>query len=191
MKPPELPKLLWIDIETGGLCPKTHPLFEVGMVLTDSDLTPMVSFHCLVKDNIPDHLMTYFCEDMHGKNGLLAQLREQDIRLSPTEMEEAMCAHLETWKAMFNDGHQLIPAGLNVNFDLSFLFERAPEIQKHLSYRTFDLSTLRHFYGTPPYEVIKHRSISDVHAEIRAAKHYLNLRNQSWITRLWNAIRRR
>ncbi len=134
--------LLWIDFETTGIDRGRSLPLEVGMECTD--VLGGQSYGSLTRIIRPDGLdlldMSPVAFSMHTDNGLLFELlngshRRDGVGVVANAVEE----YLDSLSQRFT----LIPAGTNVDFDIAFLRRMNLEPAAWLSYRKFDLTTMR------------------------------------------------
>ena len=135
--------LLWVDFETTGTDREVDEPLEVGLECTDVlGETSYGSYHHVIR---PVELSLYDLSpltfSMHSDNGLLFELvggsPRDDARRT---VENAVGEFVESLAQRFT----LVPAGTNVDFDLAFLNRMGVDMGL-LSYRKFDLTTLRHY----------------------------------------------
>lgn len=163
------PNLLWIDLETTGLDTSIVEILEMGVVITDHDLTVLYAEAWRVLDwhtHEPDE----YVKRMHTENGLWESRKESVIPLA--HVQEAIIAAIEQYGAK---GSPL--CGSTVSYDRAVLKAHASPILDHCSYRNVDVSTLKELaarWGYPPAPEGKkaHRALSDCLDSIAALSHY-------------------
>lgn len=136
--------LLWVDVETTGVDRDLDELLEVGMRCTSVDatetygtLTRLVKPQCLTLDDF-----TPVSFSMHCDSGLLpALLDSEPSRVNRKAVTDAILEFLDSLAQRFT----LVPAGTNVDFDIDFLKRLNLNPDAWLSYRKFDLTTLRRY----------------------------------------------
>ena len=136
--------LLWVDVETTGVDRDLDELLEVGMRCTSVDatetygtLTRLVKPQCLTLDDF-----TPVSFSMHCDSGLLYALVDSDpSRINRKAVADAILEFLDSLAQRFT----LVPAGTNVDFDIDFLKRLDLNPDRWLSYRKFDLTTLRRY----------------------------------------------
>ena len=97
---------------------------------------------------------------MHTDNGLLFELLNSSDR---NDCVAAVASAVEEYLDSLSQRFTLVPAGTNVDFDIDFLKRLGLDPDRWLSYRKFDLTTLRRyltFLDCPedPYEGIVART---------------------------------
>ncbi len=163
-------RLMWIDLETTGLDPKTDQILEVACVITDENLVEIAQCEWVVR---PERAV---CVDsvvlaMHTKNGLFAAIADNrgcnldDVAVSLAD---------------FIDHHEIrgkaLIAGSTPQFDKSFLAVHMPAVFEFFNHRVFDVSTLkaaaRMWGGWPEKDLMPaaHRAMSDILYSIEEAK---------------------
>lgn len=178
--------LLWIDFETTGVDRRKSLPLEIGMECTD--MLGEQKFGSLSRIIRPDRLdllsMSPVAFSMHTDNGLLFELMGGSVRNdSMVVVANAVEEYLDSLSQRFT----LVPAGTNVDFDIDFLkrLDLAPD--RWLSYRKFDLTTLRRYltfldcpedpYGTHSGT---HRVRDCIRRDINDYKWYRKLLKGAW-----------
>lgn len=136
--------LLWLDFETTGTDRNDSLPLEVGMECTDVlGEHSYGSLHSIIRPDYLDLLgMSPIAFSMHTDNGLLFELLNGSDRNDCVEaVANAVEEHLESLSQRF----ALVPAGTNVDFDIDFLKRLDMNPDRWLSYRKFDLTTLRRY----------------------------------------------
>jgi len=186
--------LLWADAEMTGLDPKTDLILEVSLmpttrtgVILDDPVTFLINSKQRWFQDAIDR-MPEVVQEMHTKSGLFDDLR--DDRLPKYRYSEARAAILELiagWGNALEEypGQKFRLAGASVQFDKSFLDlhffnnamavgttseEAQKDVQKRMSHRILDVSTLKYFFpqaikedpGYPKFEGPVHRAKDDM-----------------------------
>lgn len=135
--------LLWLDFETTGTDRLADLPLEVGMECTDVlGERSYGALHRIIRPSGLDLLdMSSVAFSMHTDNGLLFELLNGSER---NDGENAVANAVEEFIASLAQRFTLVPAGTNVDFDMMFL-ERLTGDVGMLSYRKFDLTTLRRY----------------------------------------------
>jgi oligoribonuclease len=157
---------LWIDLETTGLDPDNDRIIETGWMLSSSiqQLTPPQSV-LITPDKIAWELMQQdlFVQTMHTQNDLLKDMES----FGTIVVEDAEDQILEDLAKYPDD--LFILAGASVHFDRGFIRNWMPRLDRKLSHRHLDVSTLRmffddsgfHSYGEKMRPTV-HRALEDV-----------------------------
>ncbi len=169
-------RLVWIDCEMTGLDLAVDELVEVAVVITDYDLVPVdPGFNIVIKpdqsawDNMGD-----FVRDMHTKSGLIEEI---PLGKSLAEAEYEVLEYI----LKFVPGEQTAPlAGNTIGTDRMFLAKFMPRVDKHLHYRSIDVSSIkelsRHWfprvYFNTPAKNGGHRALADILESIRELEYY-------------------
>ncbi|AKV55095.1 Oligoribonuclease (3'-_5' exoribonuclease) [Bifidobacterium actinocoloniiforme DSM 22766] len=133
-------RLLWIDIETGGLDPLTNPILEVEMRITDlrGSSETLDSDHWIVDpEGGKASTIDPWALEHHSRNGLLDAVRTEGMSRAGTM--GSIYGFLGTYSKDF----VLHPAGSSVHFDLDFLTTQHQLIPGLLSHQWLDITSLR------------------------------------------------
>ena len=169
-------RLVWIDCEMTGLDLSVDELVEVAVVITDYDLVPVdPGFNIVIKpdqsawDNMGD-----FVREMHTHSGLIEEIP------NGKSLAEAEYEVLE-YILKFVPAEQSAPlAGNTIGTDRAFLAKFMPRVDKHLHYRSVDVSSIkelsRHWfprvYFNTPAKNGGHRALADILESIRELEYY-------------------
>ncbi len=158
---------LWIDLETTGLDPDNDRIIEVGWMLTEHHhvVEPAQSV-LITPDKTAWELMQQdlFVQTMHTENGLL-----KDMEMFGTVLvEDAEDQILEDIEKHYPEG-LLTLAGASVHFDRGFIRNWMLRLDRKLSHRHMDVSTLRMFFDSQGFysygektRPTVHRALEDV-----------------------------
>lgn len=179
--------IVWVDTETTGLDPEHGNLLEVALIVTSDDLEEVAARSVIVRPIAPlgfdawrEHLDP-FIQDMHGKNGLL-----DDIRAGAGLRPGVAAEDLHRWALAQGHGFDLkkVPlAGSTVGFDRAWLKKHMPALESLFSYRSIDVSSITELvrrwasaiYEDRPKadpEKIAHRALPDVRESISILRYY-------------------
>lgn len=168
--------LVFLDLETTGLDPKTSRILEVAAAHVDeSTFQPVngISFACAPNPGIvvcPPGTVPY---EMHTRNGLLQEIADGKA-LNPSDAIQAICGWLAGLPRNEDGLHTL--AGNSVHFDLAFLKNEWAPAAAMFSHRLLDVTALKlaRKYAVLPECPIhagdKHRAQGDVMASIAQAR---------------------
>ena len=182
--------LAWIDLESSGLGEYSHPILEVGMILTKADapFEELDSYEAVV---LPDETkfsswrseMNTTVTRMHTKNGLLSDLR-QDLAKPIEQVQAEMIAVI----APVGRPHSFMLAGSGVgHFDRKFIDAQLPEFSKWLQYPCLDVGVWRRgiefagrsdlvaFGETFTTQGKPHRGLADVRDHLNEWRSYATL----------------
>lgn len=171
--------LVWVDLETTGLDPKTDAILEVACVVTDGALRDLAAGFSTVTDaarGIAFSSLHPKVQEMHLGTGLWAE-----SLASKLSGVDAGVALLEYLRANIPLGSRPELAGSSVHFDRSFLAEHWPAVLKLLHYRNLDASSIREaarrfwpsvYAEDPGHGVIPHRAMADIRGSIEIARFY-------------------
>lgn len=147
--------LLWIDFETTGVDRRKSLPLEIGMECTD--MLGEQKFGSLSRIIRPDRLdllsMSPVAFSMHTDNGLLFELMGGSVR---NDSMVVVANAVEEFLDSLSQRSSLVPAGTNVDFDLDFLRRLNLNPDVWLTYRKYDMATIRRLVtvlGAPdPYQ---------------------------------------
>lgn len=173
--------IYWTDVETNGLDPEENVLLEVAILVTDLDLNVLddEGFHSVIH-YYPDEieaikeLTVPYVLDMHTKTGLWDKLhRGTDLEIVDGELLEYMKSFSTTPRLNRIGGN-------SITLDRNFMNRYLPHSFGHLSYRSWDVSTLagmvEHRKGLKHEKKSTHEAMSDIRESIDELRF------------LWNAI---
>lgn len=128
--------LIVVDVETSGLCPKTHSLLEVAFVPVDGRVQPISGFVCPNKKDAP--------VDWQETASAMFSARFDDWTVKAIPYDAAY-QRLNKWFGDFGVDRPVMLIGHNVGFDMSFLKQLAfqdGDLPHNVSHRCIDTHTL-------------------------------------------------
>lgn len=170
--------LVWLDLETTGLCPYDGAVLEAGVIVTDMELNEVArkawTFQYDRDDVLP--MMDDYVLNMHLSSGLLKQVwgtrrcEENDhefhkrLSLKNDQTWKAICSFIT---AKTGKPKNTYLAGSSVYFDRKWLeAENAPaKLVKLVSHRMVDVSTFKVAFPdllTQPEGGPAHRALDDL-----------------------------
>jgi oligoribonuclease len=171
--------LIFLDIETTGLDPIEDMVLEVAAVRVSSQLEPQDGFHAVISPmksgvGIDWPQLSTTVQEMHGKNGLRAELEAGGGH-------DFMTAYngLREWLERQGPAPHTL-AGDSVHFDYGFLKIEMPHVAALFSHRLLDVSAFqvaREFVGLPACDIVgaaKHRATDDVMASIAKCRWHMS-----------------
>lgn len=178
--------LLWIDLETTGLDPRTDKILELAIVATTPDLEIIAEENLLVQQvNIETTIerASPWAQAAHEKNGLWVDLLAGE-GLSPWgEIGPFLVQFAEATQCFGvranGDTYRSPLCGSTPSFDRAFLKVNWPDFHDRcLSYRHIDVSTItelvRRWYTLerPESKEPAHRALADIHYSIESLRWY-------------------
>lgn len=163
---------LWIDLETTGLDSDVDRIIEVGWMLTDNfEIVEDAQSLLVSPDATAWELMQQdsFVQTMHTENDLLVDME----RFGSVLVEDVEDQILELL-----DKHKLdlvVLAGASVHFDRAFIKKWMWRLDKRLSHRHFDVSTLRMFFDSQGYFSVGEKTRPTVHRALEDTEDAYNL----------------
>jgi oligoribonuclease len=159
-----------------GLDVEIDELVEVAVVITDFDLNLVdPGFTIVIKpdraalDNMGD-----FVRDMHASSGLLEAIPD-GVSLADAEFA------VHEYILKFVPAEQQAPlAGNTIGTDRTFLAKYMPRVDRHLHYRSIDVSSIKELsrrwfprvYFNAPTKDGGHRALADILESIRELEYY-------------------
>lgn len=130
--------LVWLDLETNGLNPEKDDILEVGVVLTDWNLTEVgrkswvlhYPYDVYIKAN-------NYVRRMHIENGLW-----EEVRGSTLSLEDVEVAVMRFLQPYLERGALFVLGGNSVHFDQNFLDKKMPLLATFFHHRNLDISQL-------------------------------------------------
>jgi len=166
--------LVWIDLEFTGLDYKTNRILEIATIITDKDLNILATGPNLAiktDKEILDNLDEWNTET-HGKSGLIEKCLNSEITMEMAEKET-----LDFIKEWTEQGCALL-CGNSVCSDRRMLYKQMPKIEKFLSYRNLNVTTVKklaHNWYPELAEFQKketHTALLDITESIEELKYY-------------------
>lgn len=187
----QVSKYAFLDLETGGLNGRIdngelgicyYPIFEIALIVTDSNLNQVGDeIRIVVHQN--EEMINRSHEwaiNTHTKSGLLAEVRESGISLA--QAEQIIIEHfkeLGIQKYERKTGEGAILAGSSVSFDRGFMMAQMPALNEYIHYRQLDVSALNIASGMFKPSVtelikkeLKHEALADIRETIAELKVY-------------------
>ncbi len=167
--------LIWIDLEMTGLSPTTDRILEIGVVVTDAQLTvrvegPVLAIH--QTDAVLDG-MDAWNKGTHGKSGLIDRVR------ASTVTEEAAQATVIEWLSTVVPRGKSPMCGNSICQDRRFLAQYMPELERFFHYRNLDVSTLKELARRWKPQILDgfkkaqaHTALADIHESIDELAYY-------------------
>jgi oligoribonuclease len=166
--------LVWMDLEMTGLDSEADRILEIATVITDIDLKLVAVGPelAIFQDKELLENMNAWNQEHHGNSGLI-----QRVLNSKIFDEEAEEQTLQFIKEYVKEGEAPL-CGNSIHQDRRFLFQYMPELNRYLSYRNIDVSTIkelsyRWFPNLPKFKKEnKHTALEDIHESIAELAHY-------------------
>jgi oligoribonuclease len=168
--------LVWIDCEMTGLNVEKDCLFEIAVVVTDSELNVLdPGLDLVIKPN-PESLanMGEFVTEMHTTSGLISEFDEgHDLATA----ERMVLEYIQRW---VSDPRQAPLAGNSIGTDRMFINRYMPTLDSFLHYRNIDVSSIKELtrrwfpkvYFQLPKKDGGHRALADILESIKELKYY-------------------
>jgi len=184
------PAFVFLDLETTGLSPDNDRILEVGMIITDENLTTIATFGETIQWNEIHYDMatdTYSppfgihknVVEMHTKSGLWqdcyrSKKGEAEVWNNAMSFIRHHCGDRDKTKEMWMIGN-------TIGFDRSFLHHWVPGFNELFHYRSVDISSVKILYklwvngasdSSKPANNSLHRSVPDCLDSIQEARYY-------------------
>ncbi len=165
--------LVWIDLEMTGLDPTHDVILQLGLIITDSKLTPLETYVADVwqpADKLEG--MVPFVRGMHEKNGLLERCKNSKVDLF--QLEQQVMERITGWCP-----YRPVLCGNTIHSDRKFIDTYMPTLGGYLHYRMVDVSSLKvlsqMWYPEARYEKprdAQHDALFDIQQSIQELEHY-------------------
>lgn len=137
----EYPDLwVWVDLETTHLEPYRGHIWELGLIITDTQLNELARESWVIKADREKlgHVSDWSLEQ-HAKSGLLREALASKWTAESAEREALIWLHGRTnW---IGDG-KVPMAGASVHFDRAWLKVQMPQLEKWFYYGNLDVSSV-------------------------------------------------
>lgn len=176
-KPKKGHRLVWIDCEMTGLDENRCVLVEIATIVTEADLTIVAEGPDLVIHATEEQLaaMPPVVQEMHGKSGLTDRIRKSKVTLA--EAETATVAFVK--QHCRTKGIHIL-CGNSIGTDRRFIARYMPKLDRHLSYRMIDVSSVKELakrwypreYDARPEKKKGHRALADIRESIEELRYW-------------------
>jgi len=173
------PNLIWIDMETTGLNINKDKILEMAVIVTDSNLNIIDESMDVVihQSKIVLNRMGKWCRVQHGNSGLTEKVLRSNISLSEARKR------LKDIIKIYCQRKSGILCGSSVHFDRMFIKKYFPLIDKYLSYRMIDVTSIKElakrWYPNKVTNLLdskdstkSHRALDDIKWSIKELKFY-------------------
>jgi oligoribonuclease len=169
------PNLIWIDCEMTGLSIESDALIEIAVLVTDAELNLLgdgISFVIKTSETKLDSMVEEV-KKMHTDSGLITEIAQGvAIEIAETKVLEYLQMHTIPGKSPL--------AGNSVGMDRNFIARDMPLLDKHLHYRTVDVSSIKELarrwypkvYFNAPKKTGNHRALGDIQDSIAELRYY-------------------
>jgi oligoribonuclease len=182
------PTFLFLDLETTGLSPDNDRILEVGMVITDANLTTISTFgqsiqwsdiyyHMGTDTYLPPFTVDNVVVEMHTKSGLWedcyrSKKKESEVWNDAIHFVQHHCG---------DHSKDMWMIGNTIGFDRSFLHHWVPGFNELFHYRSVDISSVEILYNlwvggekdvSKPKGNKLHRAVPDCLDSIQKARYY-------------------
>lgn len=176
-KPKKGHRLVWIDLEMTGLDENRCVVLEIATLVTEADLTLVAEGPELVIRATDDELaaMPQVVREMHAKSGLTERSRKSKVSVADAEAQTLafIRAHCRS-----KGVHPL--CGNSIATDRRFLARHMPRIDRHLSYRMIDVSSVKELarrwypaeFDGRPEKRKGHRSLADIRESVEELRYW-------------------
>lgn len=178
--------MVWVDLETTGLDPENDAILEIGLIVTDVDLTERARWSKVIRPGNWSELksrMDAFVVEMHAGSGLyreVDEIPERPFAFTNPVRDAEKEAH--GWLKDVTSGSDVGPmCGSSVHFDRAFLKVHMPMLEQLFSHRNIDVSSVmeldRRWVKSPDALLptpsrSRHRALDDLEDSIALARFY-------------------
>jgi oligoribonuclease len=167
--------LFWLDLEMTGLQADTDRILEVALIVTNTKLEEVKSYHSLVfqaADVLQN--MNPWCQEHHGKSGLIEAIAKEGR--PENEIENDLVTIFKQYTR--NGRDKAILAGNSIDQDRRFVQKWMPHLFELLHYRVLDVSSLKIVFE----KILKkksfkkqkhHRALDDIQESMAELQHYM------------------
>jgi oligoribonuclease len=176
-KPRKGDRLVWIDMEMTGLDPGACVVLEIATIVTDSDLEVVAEGPDLVVHATEEQLaaMVPVVREMHAKSGLTERVRASELTVEEAEAQTLAFVKRHCPKKGL---HPI--CGNSIGTDRRFIARYMPKLDRHLSYRSVDVSSIKELakrwypksYDKRPDKKKGHRALADIRESIEELRYW-------------------
>jgi oligoribonuclease len=166
-----------MDLEMTGLDPTRHVIVEIATIVTDDELNIVAEGPDLVIQATDEELalMDEVVVAMHGRSGLLKEIKASEITLDDAKQQT-----LEFLQLHIPESNTVPLCGNSIGTDRRFLAVTMREIDDYLSYRSVDVSTIKELARRWYPDIAKkaprksggHRALDDIRESITELAYY-------------------
>lgn len=181
--------LAFLDLETTHRKPTKGSILEIAYIVTDDNLNVQAAYTQNVRPQLGNEVWNevtktwdIVCEDetvqdMHTRNGLLAEIKAGDcLRRYEVELDAI------SWLPQVPDGERIILVGNSIWFDRNWIEEHMPRLFNEFDRKLLDITSLNQFArlvapaafdGRPlPDRKKQHRAKYDAQQSLETFKYY-------------------
>jgi oligoribonuclease len=169
--------LAWLDLEMTGLDPTRHAIVEIATLVTDDDLALVAEGPDLVVHQPPGVLaaMDPPVRELHAASRLLPAIERSTVSL-----EEAGRRTLAFLREHLPGAGTTPLCGNSIGTDRRFLAAHLPDVDRHLHYRSIDVSTVKELarrwypdvFARLPEKQGGHRALDDIRESVDELRWY-------------------
>ena len=180
MKKKEKPtKWFWLDLEMTGLNPTRDRIFEVAVIITDSERTELATYSATVHHDTGSFKKLIKENPVWADRGFKEVIGRVKQGINETKIEKELITLVEKY---YLPGEAVYLAGNSIRVDRSFIDSWMPNFAKFLHYRMLDVSTFKLWWvaqGGKEYKKRElHSALPDIRESIAELKYYSSKLNQ-------------
>lgn len=173
-------KLLWIDLEMTGLNPRKDLILEVAAVITDFDFKELARYESIIAYDTDEvirlmKLNEWWSKFPDSRDAIVKRIENgKPLKVVEDELIDMVNQNFGSKPAILS--------GNSIHQDRKFIENWWPELNKHLHYRMFDVTSLKIYmsgkFGVEYHKRSAHRAVEDIQESMDEWKYYMNWLNE-------------
>ena len=185
--------LLWVDLETTGLCAEEDKILELAAIVTDDKLVEVARMQAVTNSAqfVPYTTLDQVVRDMHYQNGLWMDSLRSTLPVNNRAQAKDGVTLQTLFEKFIRDyaltqddaGKEVKPqlAGSTISFDRAFMEYYLSDAAKLFHYRNLDVTSFNELArrvapalheGRPRQTGTAHRAMADIESSLTVARYY-------------------